>query len=334
MWPTALVIVSVALMTLLLLWVLGLRAQARRLGGARVVPPWAAFWTLPDYRAFSEAVELALANRELEAVSRDGVVAVALPDGRPLQLGLQNLAQQCSHLPRERWAPLIEEHLDALLGAEAEANAMDRRDFDTVKPVLKVRLYPEEALEDSEADAVVLARPVPGLAAVLVYDFAHTVASVPREEANRWERTDDELRRVGLENLAEEPSPDRKDLEVERGVVLRLLSGSSFFVSSQLLRLEHFLPPKLPYGALVCAPTRHLLVIHLIRDSRVLLAINAMIPRSFVACQSGPGSLLPDLYWWHRGELTLLPTSVEKDSVKFTPPAKFVERVMEPLAAD
>lgn len=333
MLRAVLVICAVALLAVIWLWVRSRRGETRGVRSPRVVPAWAGFWGLEAYGAFTEAVELALVERELEAVLRDGVVAVALPDGRPLQLGLQNLAQRCARYPRHRWEEVIADHVDTLLGAEADAEGLDRQDFEAVRSRLKVRLYPAEALAGSDADLVILARPAEGLAAVLVYDLPHTVSSVGTAEVAAWGRDPEALLAVGLENLAAEPAPEREDMELERGVVLRVLSGPSFFVSSHLLRLERFLPSKLPYGALVSVPTRHLLLLHPIRDSRVLLAINALIPRAQRACQQGPGSLRPDLYWWRDGQLLLLPTSVETDRVKFTPPAAFVEHVMEPLAA-
>lgn len=332
MLRAVLVICVVALLAVIWLWARSRRGGALDARGPKGVPAWAGFWGLEAYRAFTEAVELALVERELEAVHRDGVVAVALPDGRPLQLGLQNLAQRCARLPRHRWAPLIAEHVDRLLGAEGEAGSLDRQDFEAVRSQLKVRLYPAEAVADSDADAVILARPAEGLVAVLVYDLPHTVSSVGAEEAKTWGRDPEELLAVGLENLAAEPPPEREDLELERGVVLRVLSGPSFFVSSHLLRLDGFLPSGLVYGALVSVPTRHLLLLHVIRDSRVLLAINAMIPKAHVAYQQGPGSLVPNLYWWRDGQLVHLPTTVQTDAVKFTPPAAFVKQVMEPMA--
>jgi hypothetical protein len=339
-YPAALAISAVALLVLLWLWARSRSSSSTGLelgfGKVRVpkgVPPWAGFFKPEQYRAFLDAVELALVDRELEAVGRDGVVAVALPDGRPLQLGLQNLAQQCARLPRQRWATTIGDHVDTLLRAEAETDAFDRTDFEAVKSLLKVRLYPAEGVADSEASAVVLARPAAGLVGVLVYDLPHTVASVPPEEVAAWGRSESELLALGLQNLAAEPAPKREDVEVERGVVLRLVSGPSFFVASHLLCLERLLPQKLEYGALVCVPTRHLLLVHAIRDSRVLMAVNALIPQSYLYHQRGPGSLSPNLYWWHDGQLTHLPTSVERDAVKFTPPPEFVERVMEPMGS-
>lgn len=335
MLPATLAISAVALLVLVWLW-----ARARPAGGVGrdrgngVVPAWAGFLEPEEYRAFTDAVDLALVDREVEAVQRDGVAVVALPDGRPLRLGLQNLAQQCGHLPRDRWAAFIGDHFDLVMGAEAEADAIDRTDFEAVKPRVKVRLYPTEAVEDTEADAVVLARPAEGLVAVLVYDLPHAVSSVPPEDLAAWGWSEPDLLTLGLENLGRDTPPDREDVEVERGVVLRLYTGASFFVSSHLLRLERLLPGELKYGALVCAPTRHMLLAHTIRDSRVLMAINAMIPQAHLSYQRGPGSLSPHVYWWHDGRLTHLPTEVDRDVVRFTPPSDFVQRVMEPLAAE
>jgi hypothetical protein len=54
-------------------------------------------------------------------------------------------------------------------------------------------------------------------------------------------------------------------------------------------------------------------------------AVQTMLQVGMNAYQEGPGSLSPDLYWWHRGALTLLPSSIDRKGVQFFPPDAFVE---------
>ncbi|MFH2007884.1 MAG: hypothetical protein ABI333_14975 [bacterium] len=304
----------------------------RRQRARTAVPEWARFFSQTQYRAFGSAVELALVERDLAATLQGGVVVALLPDGRPVQLGLQNLAQQCARADAQHWQSLIGAHVDAVLGAVAEAEAVDLSDFSQVRPLLRVRLFPTDALEPSDPPTVV-ARPVAeGLAAVLAYDLPSTVASVSPEALAPWGRTEDELFDLALDNVRKEQPPDKEHAEVERGVVLRSLAGDSFFVASHLLLIDRQLPGELPYGALVSVPTRHLVLYHAIRDARVLVAINALIPQTHRLYQQGPGSLSPNLYWYHKGDYLLLPTRMSDGTVKFTPPQAFVEAVMTPLA--
>jgi len=299
------------------------------------VPDWASFFGPADWRAFVDVVEHTLAEQGYEATRRGGNLAVRLPDGRPLQVGLQTLAQRCHDAERRDWPVLVAAHLAAVQKSGQEADTFDRTDFAQVRERLKVRLYPAAAVDADDELRLVVTRPASELVEALVYDHPHTVASVPPDDLQAWGPSEAELFDIARENTRDEPFV-RDRVDAERGVTVRVVHGESLFVAAQLLFLERHLPPAKdrPWGALAAVPTRHLLLYHSIEDARVLIAINAMIPLILLHHRKGPGSLVPELYWYRPdGSFTVLPTGVSPKGVTFKPTQEFIDEVMVPLGA-
>jgi hypothetical protein len=114
------------------------------------------------------------------------------------------------------------------------------------------------------------------------------------------------------------------------GASLETLTGDTFFVASQIIRFGDFAGTPAS-GALVSLPIRHLLIWHSIETAAgTVQAVQTMLQVGMNAYQEGPGSLSPDLYWWHRGALTLLPSSIDRKGVQFFPPDAFVELLQLP----
>ena len=90
-----------------------------------------------------------------------------------------------------------------------------------------------------------------------------------------------------------------------------IVVGDSFYTASRVLALEAVvrqvtgreLPPE---GALVAMPFRHQLAFHVIRDSGMVLALNAMASFAASGYEDTPGSISPYVYWWRGGTLTQL----------------------------
>lgn len=340
----------------------GKKKSFKARGEPRKVPPWAAVFDLPGFRAFVEELEEVLLERELDTTREGGVVAVRLGDGSPMQLGLQTLAQQCAALDRPAWRSHIEAHLDAAFTGCQQAQHLDRRDFHGVRPLLKVRLWAASAVDTDPDLRLVANRPAQDLVAALCYDLPKAVASVLPEDAALWGLPQETLFQLALGNLASEPFT-RERMEVERGAALEALHGPSFFVAAQLLRLESILGESGapgpwrgsgdakgegsgdaqgegtraqggPYGILCAVPTRHLVLFHRIQDAQMLVALNALMAQSWLQYNRGPGSLSPSLYWLRDGQLLLLPTEVSRRGFTFRPPPAFVEAVMTPLGSE
>ena len=288
-------------------------------------PEWARFFSDSEYSTFLYTVEAELTRRALPFEFGNGVIKVRMGPGEPNHLGLQNLAQLCHREAPERWQALIGEHLDNILKSNRESAEIETLEasYDRVRDKVKVRLY--AAGYGAEVGEQLIHRTVAeGVEAAVVYDLPSSVRSVAKARTDAWGVTEDDLFRLGLENVAHESPPERRVVEVGGGAHIEALIGDSFFTTSHALRLEAFLDRPAHHGVLVAMPHRHAVLFHPIRDMRVVSAINGLISMTFGMFQEGPGSLSPHLYWWHHGKLIRLPSEVSANRLTFTPPDEFV----------
>jgi hypothetical protein len=280
-----------------------------------------------EYRSFIEAVETDLRRRGRSFEVADGMITFTDADAGAdeiSQAGLSNLAQTCHLAGPADWPELIAGHFDALLDGGDGDRAFET-DFDAARPLLRPRLG---LLSDYPPDAPMV-RTVLGadLVAILVYDLPTTVRSVRREDADNWNVPIDELFAIARDNLATATdAPERVELPLpDDDGTLQGFHGPSFFTASELLRLTDHLPERVPNGVLVAVPNRHFFLFHPIVDTRAVAAVQAMLSVASMAYRDGPGSISPDLFWWHDGALTLLPSRSDRRSIDFFPPDAFVE---------
>jgi hypothetical protein len=305
----------------------------RALGGGEKAPEWASFMKADEYQAFEAAVIADFADRgHAVRIVDDGAFAGdgdgdgdsgSEREGEHVY-GLFNLAQLCHQLDRADWPRAIREHFVNI--DEAESATERLKDFGYARDLLKLRVY---RLSDVPPELVAnwIHRALsPELVAVLAADLPTTVTTISKDLAEPWNVPIDELFAIATEHMAAElPTYERSSVPVAGGSVLETLSGDTFFVASQIVRFADFAAAP-PNGVLVSLPNRHLLVWHPIETAAATIqAVQAMIPTGLNAFQEGPGSLSPDLYWWHRGALTLLPSSADRKGVQFFPPDPFVE---------
>jgi len=307
-------------------------SQISRFFGSRDdVPDWAKFFAPDDYRAFLEAVDGEMRRRQIPFEFGDGTVHLSPPGADRADYGLLNLAQTCHATSRSEWESTIREHFDNAFRSTRDSEELDARSgsLDGVKSCLKVRLYHTDYLAQMGDTGLIHRVPAEGLIETLVYDLPGSVRTVPPDHVDKWGVPEDELFRIGLDNVrSEQPPPVRQQFDVGKGAVLQALVGDSFFTASHILFLEDHLRPASDFGAVVAVPHRHAVLFHPIADMRVIGAVNSMIPIAFGMYQEGPGSLSSGLYWWKAGKLTLLPTKVTAQSISFQPPSAFVDEVL------
>ncbi|MBZ9598817.1 immunity 49 family protein [Streptomyces erythrochromogenes] len=130
--------------------------------------------------------------------------------------------------------------------------------------------------------------------------------------------TDRDVERVGIQELGQAAYANlmrvpvqHEEITLEGHATLQSVFGDSHFVASKALYLgelaRQVTGTSLPSaGALVVAPTRHLLAFHPIADGSVVDALNDLAMYALGAYEDGPGPLSPRVYWWHRGGLTSL----------------------------
>lgn len=249
-----------------------------------------------------------------------------------LHVSLRDLRQLARLVPRDDWPALVSDHVTTIVTAIEEP--LDLSDFDLAQHLLRTRIYPAEA--DNGALA---ARPfAPGLIEAVVVDTPTTVRTVTTDEMNGWPVSGDALFMLGRANVRAD-GPLQVDEQDLGGVRVCVLHGWTFYAVTHLAWLEEYLPIG-PYGALVIAPNRSLIVAHPLRISEghpraryraAVAAATELQAQAHRAYEDGPGSLSPHLYWWRAGELTYLATRYEGDTLIL--PEEFAS-VLTALAAE
>ena len=173
----------------------------RFLGGdTGSVPEWAPFDTAKDYAAFIDAVSADLRRRGMTVEMGDGVVLARQAGAEePHQLGLSNLSQLCHAAERDDWSRIIASHFTSLLSMQGRDLDALAADYDQVKPILRVRLMPDESMGGVELPTTVTRHVAPGILAVLVFDFPDSTATVDVDHLAGWPV--DELQAVAQELL-------------------------------------------------------------------------------------------------------------------------------------
>jgi len=295
-------------------------------------PTWARFMAVEEWRDFLAAVETELQKRQVHYRIDDGYVWAPWGGDRDEALSLLNLAQLCHAAGREAFPKVIMSHFDALVAGRSDRALADELvgDLSRARPLLKLRLYPRDTFSEQERDFVI--RDIADdLCAVLCFDLPSNVVTVNGGALTRWGCTADDVWYQALANMRRTERIKVENIDVG-GATLSTMTGDSFFIASNLLLLEDYLPTDLPWGALAAVPNRHTMVFHPITDASALRAIDAMVVMANDMCADGPGSISPNLFWWKDGTLRTLPTRETADHYEFAPPDDFVNEVLEPLA--
>jgi hypothetical protein len=287
------------------------------------VPDWAPFDTAKDHRAFIDAVTADLRRRDMTVELGDGVVLARQPGAdEPHQLGLANLSQLCHAADPDDWSRIIASHFTSLLSMQGRDLDALAADYEQVKPILRVRLMPDESMGGIELPQSV-ARPVaPGILAVLVFDFPDSTATVDADHLAGWPVDRDEVFERALDNLASEPTPlhERVDAEDAR---LTVWYGDNFYVATRALRLTDILPAATT-DALFAVPNRHTLIVHPIVDGGAVGAMQAMYQLAVQLFRDGPGSISDQPYWWHEGSIVQIPHREDGKKIAVYPPDDLV----------
>jgi hypothetical protein len=253
-------------------------------------------------------------------------------DGEWNEFGLSNLAQLCHMVGEREWRGTIAEHFDNLFAAaDDDARVKElARDFEGVRSLFKVRLYPGAELGGLDPKPPASWEFAPGLTAVYVYDLPTTVKTASETEIEQWGKSQEELLSAALENVRADEVDVQPLAEGPAGPIACV--ADHFFAASHAFLLGERLPPEASGSAVFAVPHRHALLYAPLVDLSVAESINSLILAATAMFQQGPGSISPSLYWWRESSVTLLPTELDGSGVQFFPPEDFVQALQE-LAA-
>ena len=295
------------------------------------IPDWASFFTQEEYTAFLAGLESYFRGMDVTFTLDEGTIE-ADPEVLPFsQLGLHNIAQVCKQHAIEEYAERINVHFTTMLKALEFDKTFDNNiiDFEKVKPYLAVRLYNEEYMTyigslDGEDETTVHRFVADDVHAMLVFDLPDAIRNVQPSHVLDWNKDEDDLFSIALANVREN-YPMHVTREDMGGFTVWFANNDHFFTGNIVYELED--RPELlgSKGALIAIPHRHSALIYPIEDLGVVTAIQKMIPAAYSMHEEGPGSLTPNLFWYHNGIFIHLPYEVQEEKLHFIPPDSFME---------
>ncbi|MFI7063841.1 hypothetical protein ACIBL3_22835 [Kribbella sp. NPDC050124] len=221
----------------------------------------------------------------LVPIGSDGV-----PVAEGMFAGLANLARTVAGLPRQQWRSAVSAHFDQMMPPGGPPTIPDDLDSE-----LYLRLVCASTIEPTWAERVpefvpgVLTVPATYAGRAVAMHFDSDRLGVPWAEATR----------IGLANLrrlTDEVEQVRND-----GAEVAVLTGG-MFTASRALVLDTVLRESLrvenpPFGCLVAMPARDMLLVHVVRDQKVVTALDMIVRLATCFFAGSPGPVSPHVYY-------------------------------------
>jgi hypothetical protein len=290
------------------------------------VPDWASFFTKQEYNTFIKELGNYLHKKGMTFTIQNSQAIVDRELFGAKQLGLTNVAQVCKQSDQKYYKELISEHFESMARGKAFSEGLEKieDDYEKIKQYIAVRLYPNHYMENIPKDMYIGKTFTDDIYAMLVFDMPDTISNIKPEQAEKWGKTFEDLFEVGVKN-----TKDNNPLEISTFSFdefdIWFAQGEHFFVPNIVFELPH--RPELlgEHGAIIGLPHRHAALIYPLNSMKVVKAINDLIPTIDGMYREGPGSLSSNLYWYKNGRFLNLPYSLDDNTLRFTPPAEFVE---------
>lgn len=287
------------------------------------VPTWAAFFNSPRYAQFINAVrEASHARTEPLELDEEAGMLRLMSSGE--QYDLVNLAQSANQAADADWAELIANYLDAVTGAAASVPT----DLESLRPLIRVRLFPTAAIAQVRTVKSYLAE---GLVACLAVDLPDRVEILPSDVARNLGVSSDDLFAMGLQNVLSTVQVERREAAIGQGARLISLSGDDFFVASLALAIDRSVGEAPVHGHLVGVPNRHEVILLPLESRASLTGIGSLASVTRRGFVDGPGSVSPYVYWVRENRWTAVEFEVSEEGVGIQGPAPFIEEVVQPL---
>lgn len=290
------------------------------------VPGWASFFEAGEYQQFIRSVERYFEKKKITYSLGDGVLIAGTNGFGFDQLGLVNVAQVCKQDKLGNYSAIVSEHFDCMIRAKSFDALFDSmvNDFDKVKQYIAVRLYPREYAFYNQQSLPFGKDLMGDIYAMLVFDLPDSIVGILPEQADRWNKTFDELFSVGLQNMKE-----KYTVKIARhpfkDFIIWLVEGDHFYAPNIVFDLYNH--PELlgSKGSLISIPHRHAVLVYPIENLEAVKALNTLIPVIHGMNQEGPGSISNNLFWYKDGHFENLPYKIEDKTLQFIPPANFLD---------
>jgi hypothetical protein len=283
------------------------------------------FSTAQQLSNFQDKIRNYLMSEGYDNVIFEDMLVILDPSDKQ-KLSTWNIAQICAQTPDTEWNTIISDHFSNLFKAEAETVEYNNKkeNFENVKSLLRLQLYPENYLEQVPfQDEIISRTDIQGTLSVLVIDLPSSVQSVKKSDSTVWDLSEQELFSIALENTLTAGSINHSSVDAG-GFYLQALEGENILSAVQVFNLEKFNDCYGEHGSIVSIPTRHFILCYPINDLSVVKAIQTIAISTSGMNKSGPGSLSPYLYWYKDGVFKKQLYSLENNTFNFAPTEEFI----------
>ncbi|MFD0688549.1 hypothetical protein [Actinomadura fibrosa] len=222
-------------------------------------------------------------------------VSVTLRDGTRVQAGIREWREHA-----RRSAP---EHLPGIAAryADQAVRAFERNSAPApaMTDDLRVRLYPEEALDERMRAALVTRTLAPGLVQAVVADHPDTM--MPLNRADLGGANENAVFGKALAHSIEDEPHYIQTHDVE-GVRVAHIGERHRYIGAHVHVLGRYFPGPLPYGALLAFPVPEYVLFHGIGTDKHLVTVLATLQDLAAKHVSvGERPITAQIYWWRPG---------------------------------
>jgi hypothetical protein len=255
--------------------------------------------------------------------------------GSDYDLGLVNLRQICFTEPHENWEAIIKDHFESLTdGIEFSTNFQKRiDDFDYIKKYLAVRIYPFDYGNQEMHENIIRREDFAATYTALVYNFPKTITTVSKKDAVAWDKTNEELFAIAIENTQKLSVPRLERVDNEKIKNVYSFEENSTFVSSNILWLPKFPEVIGNFGTVACIPHATALYAHPAENLDTLTTLNNLLHVTRSLFDKSPRPISPHVYWIFKDEnIPLMVQTNEKGELSVEIPPR-ISALMEEMTA-
>jgi uncharacterized protein YtpQ (UPF0354 family) len=259
----------------------------------------------------------------------NGLIILGLGDINEMQCALDNLVRQVNQLPEESWREKVIAHFGQLWEtlADHDDNMRRLKDFAEVKPLLRLRVYPDSFGHENVQNELVSRVDFPGTFTCLVLDFDNRFQLVTKDLTSFWKIPQEELFDFAQHNVNRQ-KVDVSSIGVADGPdVFAFFSGE--LAASYLLDFEenaHFAKGR--YGSLVAIPSKNAAFCVPIDDKRYAEYMRLLAPLMLQFYEQGPGQINQHFYWYNEGRFERFEQEEAEDGqTEYIAPDNLLKRI-------
>jgi hypothetical protein len=289
------------------------------------IPEWASFFNANEYRKFIAAVENYFYSKNVTYTFGDGVINTGPNEFGFGVLGLVNVAQVCKQNEQSDYTQTIKEHFDCLIRADLFDKEFKQivHNYEQVKQYIGTRLYSTDLFLQVEKEKIFGIGFAGDVFKTLIFDLPDSISWITPDQADKWNKSLDELFETGIQNIRNKYQFDIS-LQEFGGFNIWFVQGDHFFTPNIVFDLNNHQKLIGSKGSLIGIPHRHAVIIYPIENIEVVKAINALIPAVNRMNEEGPGSISNNLIWYNACGFENLPYKIEESKIQFYPPESFV----------